>query len=625
MIENDLKEYDYISFDIFDTLIKRNVSKPSDIFKLVEIKYNSRVENKIDKFEINRKICESECRKESSTEISIDMIYDKMSKIYGKKVASDLHKLEEEIEINFTQRNNNELINSIYNYALNNKKIILTSDMYLSKEIIEKILKRNNIKYNKLYLSSDIGIRKVTSELFSYVLKDLNIKSDKIIHVGDNKHSDCDMSKKVGIKSIKIPTHINNLLHFNKNTKKEITNNFNYNILQSFINNNIENNDYFSKFGYQCFGPILFGFSEWLLKDLEKNKIEKVFFLARDGKIMKEAFDIINTNKKIKSSYFMASRRSLIVPSFYKYNNIDEIIESVRIKRNIYLYDLIKRFGLDDINIDNLLNKYNLDINKKYDFDLFKEQYKDFLNDLYPLIVDNSKNEKKAFDKYLNKMNFKGKLAIVDIGWFGNMQLALDKLSDSEIYGYYLGLRQNKRLNINTFGYLFDVDKNIDLGINEIPLNSVFEFIFSSTDGSVKKYILDDENDVELYESENVDEYEKNALLKVQEGAIKFVNDYVCSSVHDYCNMDERIYSYNIFNLLHYPSLDDSNNIGRIKFKDGDVYSIADTLGLKKYILRPKKFFSDLNNASWKIGFLKRTFKVNFPYKKVYKFLKRIK
>ena len=32
-----IQKYKYISFDIFDTLIKRNVEKPSDIFSAVNI------------------------------------------------------------------------------------------------------------------------------------------------------------------------------------------------------------------------------------------------------------------------------------------------------------------------------------------------------------------------------------------------------------------------------------------------------------------------------------------------------------------------------------------------------------------------------------------------------------
>ena len=46
-----IQKYKYISFDIFDTLIKRNVEKPSDIFSAVNIEYEKIYGCKIDNFE----------------------------------------------------------------------------------------------------------------------------------------------------------------------------------------------------------------------------------------------------------------------------------------------------------------------------------------------------------------------------------------------------------------------------------------------------------------------------------------------------------------------------------------------------------------------------------------------
>ena len=35
-LERVLESYNYISFDVFDTLIKRNVGRPEDIFEIIE-------------------------------------------------------------------------------------------------------------------------------------------------------------------------------------------------------------------------------------------------------------------------------------------------------------------------------------------------------------------------------------------------------------------------------------------------------------------------------------------------------------------------------------------------------------------------------------------------------------
>lgn len=61
----------------------------------------------------------------------------------------------------------------ILNYAKNiGKKVILISDMFLTKDIIETMLFQNGIDtWDNLYLSSDIGKRKDSGELYEYVLK----------------------------------------------------------------------------------------------------------------------------------------------------------------------------------------------------------------------------------------------------------------------------------------------------------------------------------------------------------------------------------------------------------------------------------------------------------------------
>ena len=40
----------------------------------------------------------------------------------------------------------------------------------------------------------------------------------------------------------------------------------------------------------------------------------------------------------------------------------------------------------------------------------------------------NSKDEFNIYVNYLKSINFHGKVAIVDIGWHGNMQKALNKI-----------------------------------------------------------------------------------------------------------------------------------------------------------------------------------------------------
>ena len=221
-------------------------------------------------------------------------------------------------------------------------------------------------------------------------------------------------------------------------------------------------------------------------------------------------------------------------------------------------------------------------------------------------------------------MNFNGEVALVDIGWYGNMQSALTQIADANIKGYYFGLRNNKKMDIKSKGYLFDVEYNQNYDCQELYFNSIFEFIFSATHGSVKKFIESEEL-VEFYENENSDEFMLYALNSIQNGAKKFVEEYSKTNISNYIELSPEIGCINIFEFLNKPSYLDALNFGNIKFKDGDVNYIAKSLGIKKYLFSPKKFIKDFKSSLWKIGFLKATFKIKFPYSKFCLMLRKIK
>lgn len=94
-------------------------------------------------------------------EITIDNIYEEFQVQTNLDIetVTIIKKIEEETEYKTLY-----IRQSIYNGYLKaislGKKIIITSDMYLPKDVIESILQKNHITFDKLYLSSDIGVKK---------------------------------------------------------------------------------------------------------------------------------------------------------------------------------------------------------------------------------------------------------------------------------------------------------------------------------------------------------------------------------------------------------------------------------------------------------------------------------
>ena len=122
-IYKEIEEYKYISFDIFDTLIKRNVEKPTDIFELIPKRYGKELKN----FKEKRINAEHIARKQSKYEdVTLEEIYNCLE--YPEEEKKKLINIEIELEKEYCTTNKEML--ELYNYLIeNNKKIYLTSDM----------------------------------------------------------------------------------------------------------------------------------------------------------------------------------------------------------------------------------------------------------------------------------------------------------------------------------------------------------------------------------------------------------------------------------------------------------------------------------------------------------------
>lgn len=378
-----------------------------------------------------------------------------------------------------------------------------------------------------------------------------------------------------------------------------------------------ENKDYFYRFGYKYFGPLLEDFCYWLLEDLCKNNIQKVYFLSRDGYIIKQVFDIINKNSDIKSYYFYASRRSITVPSFCDYNNVYEIFSRLTLPDKIKLESLIKRMGLEEYNLDFFLKKYDLKKSQEYSLEAMKNDnnFNNFFLEIFPYIKENSIVEKNNIMEYSKKNDFFGKVAIVDIGWNGTMQISLENLFEkNKIFGYYMGLNPNgaykKEKYSNRYkGFICDHKHNQRDYKKISNFISIFEFLFLAQHGSVKRFI---NNNIEFYDYEYENSVENEIVKQIQKGAINYIENIGSKRDYNYNSIKKNLNK--IFKVFLYPSLTTAKKFGRIKFLDDELGYIANPNSITYYIYNIKELKKDYINSGWRIGFMKSLFKIVLPY-----------
>lgn len=175
-----IKKYDYVSFDVFDTLLKRNIAQPSDIFKLIQQQGKIKFGSEADNFALERKQSEARLRKEKnlSEEITLKEIYQDLNHSYSSKFLNWAYNYELELEMDFA--NPNYELQGVYEYCVkNNKKIQIITDIYLPKAQIVKMLNKIGIsEWDHIWVSSSIKKTKAKGDLFDYVLERLQIKGN---------------------------------------------------------------------------------------------------------------------------------------------------------------------------------------------------------------------------------------------------------------------------------------------------------------------------------------------------------------------------------------------------------------------------------------------------------------
>jgi predicted HAD superfamily hydrolase len=196
------QKYKAISFDIFDTLIRRNVQVPSDIFYLAGKEVLG--EQRAKRFKSDRIAAEQKARSQSTKkEVTIFQIYDALSSDYEQK-KEELLRAEIAAEINhcspakrivaFAKESKNQ-----------GKTILLISDMYLPEDIIEKMLRKCGVNfYDALYISNVQDACKLDGSLFEKVLEDQKISPQEVIHFGDSIKADILGARKKGIRALPV-------------------------------------------------------------------------------------------------------------------------------------------------------------------------------------------------------------------------------------------------------------------------------------------------------------------------------------------------------------------------------------------------------------------------------------
>lgn len=466
-IVNKSKDYSVISFDIFDTLLTRLFECPIDLFAYVENQLNQ-INMGIPNFAKFRFEAEIQSRniayqQNKREEITLEEIYINLSKInnidINKLIKAKEFELLAEFESNVSIQDNQELIKLL---KKENKKIIFVSDIYLPQNFIVQLLEKNSLNiYDELYLSSTLKITKNSGRIWDHILK--NNKNKKILHIGDNLHADIKSPNKYSIDTYhysrflsdrRIGAQLNpNIVPFSFLSKVA-------NMEKGIFSLSEKNEENFWITKGETFGAyILYSFCSWLKEHIKINHINHIYFCARDSQIIHKVWNELEFDKECNthSSYLFLSRKTVRFPTYYTElldrNELSETSLNFLVNESVIDNDTYRSYflkiGLNETDLvhTNFLKKFGsldsqFDVNKINEIRLFiqTELNLTLLFKYKSAYVNAVKyfTQEGLFDK--NK-----KIAIVDLGWSGSIQLALTELREhngvnNKLYGFYYGL-----------------------------------------------------------------------------------------------------------------------------------------------------------------------------------------
>lgn len=428
-LRKKIDSHPVITFDVFDTLIFRDVYYTEDIFSIVAKKTGVR------NFRKKRMAAAIRAQKNNKY-YTLKDIYDFLS--YPDCVKKQLY--DEEINAEYANITLNSEMKAVYDYCLQTgKKIYAISDMYLSSDVISCMLKRAGYNIDTVLVSCECKAVKSDGSLFSYFLRLFSIQNKDVLHIGDNEKADGGAQGCCIDYELYSRCNWKNYYYYSpffSSLRKTVANRLGFDYkdeylsylqLISFIHNrSVGSYSVAEQIGYRILGPLVLSYCNMIHEVVHEKKIQKIFFLARDAKFIMMAYEQLYGND-VEMEYFRLSKKAISPALQY---------------------------------INGELTEEN------------KEQF-------------------FAFKNYLENINFCGNLAIVDVGWSGNTYCDLKKICkfskiDLIPHLFYLGSAVSLRAKLpdSEIGGIF---------LNVCPVRNYvsagfIETLFSETGGTCLKY-----------------------------------------------------------------------------------------------------------------------------------------
>ena len=509
-----IDESEAVSFDLFDTLLVRNVSSLDDLLSIIDIRLRDKNINITDFGNI---------RTRAEKKLSIGRA-PRLDKIYGEVLnstnelnadAGELSIIEYAVDLD-TIEARREMVTLVNEIIEMGKPVYITSDCYYSKTQLQEILRIIGVnKVTDIIVSCEYDTSK-TGNLFEKLIAIAGTKN--IIHIGDDIVADEESAKRHGIKAFRIYSAIElleligglNLLYNDQSLSDRIRiGMFTANLFNSpfqfeddckYINVN-------SSFdiGYLFVAPMVMDFTRWFEEKTIELGIENRWLCARDGFLLKRLYEVMYPD--VRAEYFYTSRISAIRAGMNSHEDI-EYVDSMKFTGEVE---------------DNLRTRFGIDIACISDDDIDEDEL-GLLKYVKP-IIQNSIVKRENNKKYINSLNVRdGDISLFDFVAKGTSQLYIQKLVNNHIKGlYFMQLEPQfmKDMNLDIIPFYKEEEREKSAIFENYY---ILETLLTSPEASVDEF---DDNGTPVFAIETRSERDIDCVMKAQNGIVEYTKKFL--------------------------------------------------------------------------------------------------
>lgn len=505
-----------VCFDFFDTLVTRSVlpeytkrfaAKQLSRLLLEEISGD-------DLYDMRHGMEAAMCAENDATGLDLEFNLESLarklySELYSRKLSA-LHRFSEEefaaslLNIEFAvetqvQTPCADMLSLLRELKEKEVQTILISDFYLPQSFFKKLLKYHQIDdlFDQIYISCECLLTKGSGRLYEKMVDELNLEKSSLLMIGDNPHADKDMAEKQGITSLLLDRQAfrDRYVSWVKEQEDETANARRLSKDLAAVAR---------EHGGNCFpemGLILWQFIHNLSMVLLNNKVRSVFFLSREGELLKKMFEqyqaVFWGQQHIACHYLLISRKSSYLTSLRSLEEEDFATLFFQY-RDISARDFLLSLNISELKSREICRHAGVEYEQRQQNFPESETFSNILHcRMFSETYESLRQEQQEnLIRYISSSSttFKEEgLHIVDVGWKGSMQENLFRLfkGQVQVFGYYIGL-------LDSVLHHPSLQKN-GLVFSEIPAEtpykqvynnnrSLFEMVLGASHGSAEGY-----------------------------------------------------------------------------------------------------------------------------------------